>query len=41
MLIRPAIDDADPIRYRRPNPDGTIWLTFADEAIRGAILQAE
>lgn len=37
MLIRPAIGDTDPIRYRRPNPDGQFSGNILDEAMRGAI----
>jgi hypothetical protein len=35
MLIRPAIDDTEPIRYRRPNPDGQFSGNILDEAMRG------
>lgn len=35
MLIRPAIGDTDPIRYRRPNPDGQFSGNILDEAMRG------
>jgi hypothetical protein len=34
MLIRPAIGDTDPIRYRRPNPDGQFSGNILDEAMR-------
>jgi hypothetical protein len=34
MLIRPAIDDTDPIRYRRPKPDGQFSGNIIDEAMR-------
>jgi hypothetical protein len=34
MLIRPAIDDTEPIRYRRPNPDGQFSGNILDEAMR-------
>ncbi|WMT72709.1 hypothetical protein [Bradyrhizobium sp. Ash2021] len=34
MLIRPAIGDTDPIRYRRPNPDGQFSGNIIDEAMR-------
>src|SRR5271156_2681410 len=34
MLIRPAIDDTDPIRYRRPTPDGQFSGNIIDEAMR-------
>ena len=34
MLIRPAIDDTDPIRYRRPTPDGQFSGNILDEAMR-------
>jgi hypothetical protein len=37
MLIRPAIGDTDPIRYRRPNPDGQFSSNILDEAMRGQI----
>jgi hypothetical protein len=37
MLIRPAIGDTDPIRYRRPNPDGQFSGNILDEAMRGQI----
>ena len=36
MLIRPAIDDTDPIRYRRPTPDGQFSGNIIDEAMRPA-----
>jgi hypothetical protein len=36
MLIRPAIDDTEPIRYRRPNPDGQFSGNILDEAMRPA-----
>jgi hypothetical protein len=35
MLIRPAIGNTDPIRYRRPNPDGQFSGNILDEAIQG------
>src|SRR5712675_926836 len=35
MLIRPAIGDTDPIRYRRPTPDCQFSGNIIDEAIRG------
>jgi hypothetical protein len=35
MLIRPAIGDTDPIRYRRPTPDGQFSGNIIDEAMRG------
>jgi hypothetical protein len=38
MLIRPAIDDTDPIRYRRPTPDGQFSGNIIDEAMRPASL---
>ena len=31
MLIRPAIGDTDPIRYRRPNPDGQLSGNIIDD----------
>jgi hypothetical protein len=34
MLIRPAISDTDPIRYRRPTPDGQFSGNIIDEAMR-------
>jgi hypothetical protein len=34
MLIRPAIGDTDPIRYRRPTPDGQFSGNIIDEAMR-------
>jgi hypothetical protein len=34
MLIRPAIGDTDPIRYRRPNADGQFSGNILDEAMR-------
>ena len=34
MLIRPAIGDTDPIRYRRPTPDGQFSGNILDEAMR-------
>jgi hypothetical protein len=37
MLIRPAIGDTDPIRYRRPNPDGQFSGNIPGEAMRGQI----
>jgi hypothetical protein len=33
MLIR-AIGDTEPIRYRRPNPDGQFSGNILDEAMR-------
>src|SRR3979409_1478995 len=36
MLIRPAIGDSDPIRYRRPTPDGQVFGNIIDEAMRVA-----
>lgn len=35
MLIRPAIGNTDPIRYRCPNPDGQLSGNIIDEAMRG------
>jgi hypothetical protein len=40
MLIRPAIDDTDPIRYRRPTPDGQFSGNIIDEAMRGVKLRS-
>jgi hypothetical protein len=37
MLIRPAIDDTDPIRYRRPTPDGQFSGNIIDEAMRPSV----
>jgi len=37
MLIRPAIGDTDPIRYRRPTPDGQFSGNIIDEAMRCAL----
>jgi hypothetical protein len=37
MLIRPAIDDTDPIRYRRPTPDGQFFGNIIDEAMRAKL----
>jgi hypothetical protein len=37
MLIRPAIGDTDPIRYRRPNPDGQFSGNILDEAMRPSV----
>jgi hypothetical protein len=34
MLIRPAIGDTEPIRYRCPNPDGQFSGNILDEAMR-------
>jgi hypothetical protein len=34
MLIRPAIGDTDPIRHRRPTPDGQFSGNILDEAMR-------
>lgn len=34
MLIHPAIGDTDPIRHRRPNPDGQFSGNILDEAMR-------
>jgi len=34
MLIRPAIGDTDPIRYRRPTPDSQFSGNIIDEAMR-------
>jgi hypothetical protein len=34
MLIGPAIGDTDPIRYRRPTPDGQFSGNIFDEAMR-------
>jgi hypothetical protein len=34
MLIRPAIGDTDPIRYRRHTPDGQFSGNIIDEAMR-------
>jgi len=34
MLIRPAIGDTDPIRYRHPTPDGQFSGNIIDEAMR-------
>jgi hypothetical protein len=36
MLIRPAIGDTDPIRSRRPTPDGQFSGNILDEAMRPA-----
>jgi len=36
MLIRPAIGDTDPIRYRRPNADGQFSGNILDEAMRSS-----
>jgi hypothetical protein len=36
MLIRPAIGDTDPIRYRRHTPDGQFSGNIIDEAMRPA-----
>ena len=41
MLIRPAIGDTDPIRYRRPTPDGQFSGNILDEAMRPSNLHAE
>src|ERR1700690_2820608 len=41
MLIRPAIGDTDPIRYRRPTPDGQFSGNILGEAMRGSILDAD
>jgi hypothetical protein len=41
MLIRPAIGDTDPIRYRRPTPDDQFSGNILDEAMRGSILDAD
>jgi hypothetical protein len=41
MLIRPAIDDTDPIRYRRPTPDGQFSGNIIDEAMRGSKLGSD
>jgi len=41
MLIRPAIGDTDPIRYRRHTPDGQFSGNIIDEAMRGSILDAD
>jgi hypothetical protein len=41
MLIRPAIGDTDPIRYRRPTPDGQFSGNILDEAMRGSNLNAD
>ena len=40
MLIRPAIGDTDPIRYRRPNPDGQFSGNIIDEAMRPVAVEA-
>jgi len=40
MLIRPAIGDTDPIRYRRPNPDGQFSGNILDEAMRPRCVSA-
>jgi hypothetical protein len=40
MLIRPAIGDTDPIRYRRPTPDGQFSGNIIDEAMR-VLLEAD
>jgi hypothetical protein len=40
MLIRPAIGDTDPIRYRRPTPDGQFSGNILDEAMRHVIHNA-
>jgi len=37
MLIRPAIGDTDPIRYRRPTPDDQFSGNILDEAMRPII----
>jgi hypothetical protein len=34
MLIRPVIGDTDPIRSRRPTPDGQFSGNIIDEAMR-------
>jgi hypothetical protein len=34
MLIHPAIGNTDPIRYRRPNPDGQFFGNILDKAMR-------
>jgi hypothetical protein len=34
MLICPAIGDTDPIRHRRPTPDGQFSGNIFDEAMR-------
>jgi hypothetical protein len=34
MLIRPAIGDTDPIRYRHPTPDDQFSGNILDEAMR-------
>jgi hypothetical protein len=34
MLIRPAIGDTDPIRYRRHTPDDQFSGNIIDEAMR-------
>jgi len=41
MLIRPAIGETDPIRYRRSNPDGQFSGNILDEAMRGSLFHAE
>jgi hypothetical protein len=38
MLIRPAIGDTDPIRYRRPNADGQFSGNILDEAMRSKLM---
>jgi len=37
MLIRPAIGDTDPIRYRCPTPDGQFSGNIIDEAMRPGV----
>ena len=37
MLIRPAIGDTDPIRYRRHTPDGQFSGNIIDEAMRDSV----
>jgi hypothetical protein len=37
MLIRPVIGDTDPIRSRRPTPDGQFSGNIIDEAMRPSI----
>jgi hypothetical protein len=41
MLIRPAIGDTDPIRYRRPTPDGQFSGNIIDEAMRVVMKSAQ
>jgi len=41
MLIRPAIGDTDPIRYRRPNADGQFSGNILDEAMRSDAISVQ